>query len=279
MFGLHADVTFQGGMPPAMARQTVQLPAMPPRFDPSPNADPAVRRLFATHPLLVSLPESERAALLHWSRLRVLDRQETIWQQGHAASNVVFVLDGHVKLSRTLADGSEVILELVGPGSCLGEVAAVRRRPLEATATTLATCHLLVFDIRQFRQAFECHPDGLLALLQLADERCRTLADGLADALSLPAPARLAKVLVRLARLSDTESVGETRLPLQLSQTELGALSGMCREFVCRYLRTWRNASWIRMLGGAVVSLHVAALARLSGEDANDTVETERLLA
>jgi CRP/FNR family cyclic AMP-dependent transcriptional regulator len=279
MSGLHSSTALDGGLQAAMAFQaTAALRANPTRFDTGPNADPTARRLFASHPLLTSLPD-HGTGLLRWSRLRVLDRQEVICQQGDTASIVVFVLEGHVKLSQALAEGGETILEIVGPGGCLGDMAAVRKRPHDTTATTLSSCRLLLIDARQFRQAFERHPDGLLALLQLADERCQTLSEGLADARGLSAAARLAKMLVRLARLSDSELLGETRLPLQLSQSELGALSGMCREFVCRYLCTWRKAGWIQMLGGAVVSLHVAALAKLSGEDPNDMAETRRLSA
>jgi CRP-like cAMP-binding protein len=280
MSGLHSSTALNGGMHAAVAFQAAAaLRAMPSRFDTGPNADPAARRLFATNPLLTSLPDHERTGLLCWSRLRALDCQEVIWQQGETASIVVFVLEGHVKLSHALAEGGEAILELIGPGGCLGEMAAMQRRPHDTTATTLSSCRLLLVDARQFRQAFVRSPDGLLALLQLGDERCHALAEGLADARCLSAPARLAKLLVRLARLSDSESRDETRLPLQLSQSELGALSGMCREFVCRYLRIWRNAGWLQMLGGAVVSLHVAALAKLSGEDPNDTAEARRLSA
>jgi CRP/FNR family cyclic AMP-dependent transcriptional regulator len=272
MSDLHSSsLAIEGSVDRAVAFQTAAaLHPIALQFDTGPNADPPARRLFATHPLLTSLPAQERIGLLRWSRLRAVDRRQVIWLEGETASSVIFVLEGHMKLSRTLDDGREAILELVGPGNCLGDMAAVQKRPQKATATSLSSCRLLLTDARQFRQAFERHPDGLLVLLQLADERCHALTEDLLDARCLSASARLAKVLVRLARVSDREALGEIRLPLRLSQSELGALSGMCREFVCRYLRTWRNSGWIQILGGAVVSLHVAALAKLSGEDANE---------
>jgi CRP-like cAMP-binding protein len=236
-----------------------------------PLGDPAVRRLFAAHPVLGTLPDQERDALLQWSRIRILGRQEMICRQDEAASSVILVLEGHLKLSSLVADGTEVFLDIAGPGQCIGELAALQKQLHTADATALSPCRVLLIDSRQFRLAFEHRSDGLLAILRLAGERLRRVSEQLADTCTLAAPVRLAKVLLRLARLPSSGSNSVAGLPLRLSQSELGLMTGLCREVVNKQLRIWLADGWIGMCAGRVTSVEIAALGRLVGDTEGDS--------
>ena len=73
--------------------------------------EPDMHTLAATHPLLGTLPERERWALLDWSRLRHAARHQMIYREGEPANAVFIVLRGYARSSRTTADGREVSLE------------------------------------------------------------------------------------------------------------------------------------------------------------------------
>lgn len=244
-----------------------------------PAADPGVRRLVAAHPALRMLPEAERTAMLRWSRIRVLRRQEVICQHGDPVTSVILILEGYVKLSTTLAAGDEVMLDIIGPGSCVSEMPALLRLSQAGDLVALTPCRLLMIDARHFRLAFERQPDGLMAILQSATERLLSVTEQAVDHRALNGQGRLAKALLRLARLAPRGSSGMACLPLRFSQGELGAMTGMSREFVNKHLGVWRDAGWVRMSGGRVLSVDVAALAKLAGDSGEAEVESRRNVA
>jgi CRP/FNR family transcriptional regulator, cyclic AMP receptor protein len=250
-----------GKLKPASAYGALkQFQPVPATTETGPAADPAVRKLIATHPALRALSEPDQQALLRWSRIRHARRKELICRQDDPASAVIFVLEGYVKLSTDRAEGDEVFLDIVGPLECAGELAALQRQPNDANITAMSPCRLLMIEGRPFRQAFDCQPDGLLAIMHLASERILRATERLVDISSLTAQARLAKALLSLTGLSSSDSDGARCLSLRLTQTDLGVITAVCREVVNKQLGIWRHAGWIKMAGGTVTSIDNAAL-------------------
>ncbi|WP_428491935.1 Crp/Fnr family transcriptional regulator [Rhodopila sp.] len=231
------------------------------------DADPTVRRLIAAHPALGTLPRHEHRTLLRGSRIRPLKRQELIFRQGDAASSVALVLEGFVKLSVPLADGGELVLDIAGPGACIGEISVLHARTRGADAAALAPGRLLIIDARQFRQTFDRMPEGLLALLRLASRKLQRATGQLIDSRARSALARLAKTVLQVARLAPSDPHHPGGLGLRLSQGEWGLMAGMSRELVNKHLGVWRDAGWISLSGGTVTSVDIAALEGISGDD------------
>jgi CRP-like cAMP-binding protein len=228
-----------------------------------PRAEAATARLVAAHPALGTLPEADRQALLRWSNVRSLKRRERICEQGDPVSAVILLLEGYAKLSTPIDDGEEILLEVIGPGSCAGELTALQRRAHDATVTALSPCRVLLIDVRQFRQVFDRNPEGLLAMVHLANDRLQRATEQLVDSRKRTGPVRLAKAVLQLAGLSTTGPRHAASVPLGLSQGELAAMTGTCREVVNKQLGVWREAGYIRMSGGSVTSVDVTTLARL----------------
>jgi CRP-like cAMP-binding protein len=284
MSGLNAAHSIHGSTPALGAntgskviyRSAEFLRSVPPVGESGPSPDPAVRKLFAAHSVLGTLTDQEQRALLTWSRIHTATRQQTIFQQNDPSNAVILVLAGHVKLSRPAADGREVFLDIAGPGVCIGDVAVLQKQSHDADVIALSPCRLLLIDARQFRQIFERRTDALLAMLRLANERFQRVAEQLEDACVLSASSRLAKALLRLARLSSSAYNGGAVLPL--SQRELGVMTGVSREAVNKQLRVWKAAGWIALTNGAVTSIRTAALSLQTG-DADRGAERQSALA
>ena len=100
----------------------------------------------------------------------------------------------------------------------------------------------------------------MFAAVRLLSERLSMATARSMDAVSLPAPVRLAKALLHLADLHSRYVDGQVLIGFRLSQRELGAMTGMIRESINKHLKAWRAAGWVALSGSAVTLRDVGAL-------------------
>ncbi len=224
------------------------------------DLDPTEQRVVAANPVLGCLAAADLLGLVRRSTLLMVDARDVVFGQGEAGPSVLIVLHGHVKLSLTTAGGREAILDVAGPGDLFGEVAVLNGWPRAADAVALSPCRLLSIDGQQAIQALQGAPASLLALIRLLSGRLRTATEQMTDAVGLPAPARVAKALTYLAALhSRTDRLG-LHIEFQLSQRELGALTGLTRESINKHLANFRDCGAIRMSGQDITILDLPQL-------------------
>jgi CRP/FNR family transcriptional regulator, cyclic AMP receptor protein len=212
------------------------------------------------NPILGCLPEQELLSLVRQSLVRSLPKDRVIFRNGDAGHSVVLILQGYVKLSAMAAHGREVVLEIAGPGTLFGELAVLNSVPRKADATALTATRVLAIDGTLFRSTIARTPDAMLAAIRLLSERLSAVTAQGMDAVSLPAPVRLAKVLLHLAQLQSHKVSDGTHIGVRLSQRELGAMTGLIRESINKHLKAWRAAGWIELVRGSVTLRDVAAL-------------------
>ena len=163
-------------------------------------------------------------------------------RSGDRVDSATVLLEGSVKVHKTAAEGSEVVLALLGPGDLLGEMSAVGDAERSADATALEAVEGLIVPVPDLRGFLSAHPHAMLALLELAVARLR-LADlrriEFATAGSL---ARVASRLVELAeRFGSERDDGAVEIAIPLTQEELAAWSASSRESTARALHTLRE--------------------------------------
>jgi CRP/FNR family cyclic AMP-dependent transcriptional regulator len=96
------------------------------------------------------------------------DDGEVIFREGDAATKMYIVREGEVELRR----GSEV-LELLGPGSIVGEMALIDPAPRSATVVAKGEAKLVAVDEATFRQLVQKVPGFALEVLRVVVRRLR----------------------------------------------------------------------------------------------------------
>jgi CRP/FNR family transcriptional regulator, cyclic AMP receptor protein len=211
----------------------------------------------------VPMRELERLTpLLHERSFPAGANVLTAEQPGEA---IYMIVSGSVKVYVLSADGSEVILALVGPGEVVGEMSAADSLGRSADVLTLEETTFLWMDRTTFRSSVAESPVLAQNLAEIFSRRLRVANTRLLALGTLDVPGRVASQLLALAREHGDEAPegGGLLIPMRLTQTDLAALVGASRVRVNQALGFLRKRNAISVgRDGRITVLDADALAR-----------------
>ena len=191
---------------------------------------------------------------------------QAVFRKADEGQGLFAVLSGAVKLTVPSLDGRELVLRMVGAGEIFGEVALLDGGPRTADAMAAGRCHLLFLDRRDFLAVLKEEPSLAIKLLALVSDRLRQTSEQVEE-LTFEAPtARLAKALLRVARLQGTAAAEKPQI--RITQKELGRTVGLSRETTNKCLNEWALDGALKIEKGACTLLDRAFFARLASGEA-----------
>jgi len=230
--------------------------------------DMAARRAALTPSALFQvLQPAEIDNLLAQAAVKRVARNELILRRGDASSGANIIVSGRVRIGTISEDGREVTLGVVGPGEVLGEMSVLDGEEVSADVTALEDCVLLFIERTRFLRLLRADADLCLRLMAVLCRRLRRSNATLEELALLDLGARLARLLLRLARDYGVKAARGTRIEVKLSQKDLGTLVGSSREKVNRQLREWEAAGVLGKDAGYLVILRPDLLAAASAPE------------
>ena len=192
-------------------------------------------RAFDAHAFLASAGIAR--TIVHYRK------QEHIYSQGDAASTVVYIQQGGVKLSVVNELGREVVVGLLGPGDFLGEgcLAGLPFRMGIATAITPTTV-LVIEKKEMIRVLHDEHKFSDRFISYLLTRNIRVEED-LVDQLFNSIEKRLARALLLLARYSKQDH--PQRMLPKISQETLAGMVGTTRSRVNLFMNKFKKLGFI----------------------------------
>lgn len=223
--------------------------------------DEARRAALARTQLFRALQPTDLDTVLARTIVRRVPRHEIILRRGDTNGAMVVIVAGRVRISIVSEDGKEATLSVLGPGEVLGEMSLLDGEPCSADATAQEDCTLLVIERSQFLRLLRANSDLCLHLMAVLTRRLRRANTTVEDLALLELPARLGRVLHRLASDYGVPVRTGTRIEVKLSQKDLSTLVGASREKVNKQLRRWEEDGVLGKDAGRMVIRDAAALA------------------
>ena len=170
-------------------------------------------------------------------------RGETIFTQGDACEDVLYIQTGGVKLSVLSKTGREAVVAMLGPGDFFGEgcLAGQPIRMGSATAITPSVV-LLVGKEKMVRLLHQQHTMSDRFISHMLARNIRTEED-LIDQLFNSSEKRLARALLLLARYGKQDK--PARLVPRISQETLAEMVGTTRSRVNFFLNKFKKLGFI----------------------------------
>jgi CRP/FNR family cyclic AMP-dependent transcriptional regulator len=188
-----------------------------------------------------------------YGRRRKFRKNAMLYEQGEVSSRFYFVLKGLVQISIFRVDGSEVVLELMGPDTICGEGAAFDGLPRFSSGVAVEDTETIEFDSARLTEAFREHPEFASSLLRVTSLKQRVLAIRLKHLASREPQERIMELLTRLEEMFAIEHPKGRLLVTQLTHEQIAAMTGTSRVTVTRTMQRLRQQGRIAILQGHIL--------------------------
>jgi CRP/FNR family transcriptional regulator len=219
--------------------------------------------VLAQVPLFRRVSAEDRDRLVKVAHLRLYERGDRIFAEGDASEFFYVVVTGRVKVFKHTPTGSDVILEIFGPGGPLGAVAAYESRPYPASSEALESTTCLLIPRQTFFDLLEHHPSLVRGLLGSLSLRLVELTTRLAE-LTGRIETRFARLFLKLADQLGRPERGGVFIPLPLARQELADLTGTTIETSIRIMSRWAKEDVLRTEKDGFVLVDRSALENLT---------------
>lgn len=191
--------------------------------------------------LFSGLGERQLDTLAAASVRRSFPRGRMIVAEGESSQSLYILLSGSAKVQRSDTEGKEVILAVLEPGECFGEMSLLDNEPRSASVITLVSCDFMAINKEAFLGVLGENPQiamnimrGLVKRLREADRKIETLA-------LLDVYGRVARVLLDFSEEVKGQRVIRGKLPRQ----EIAKMIGASREMVSRVMKGLEKDGYI----------------------------------
>ncbi len=217
-------------------------------------------KLVARIPLFATLEPEARKPLANLMRVRRYSARQVVVWEGETGGSLFLSLTGYFKAITTGSDGKEMLLSVMGPGEVFGELSVLDGQPRSASVVTLEPGELASIERPALFELMATSPRLAIGLIEVLAQRVRTLTKRYETISTLDVPQRLAQVLVSLAQKHGQPDGPRVRIPVRLSQQDLGSMVGATRESVNKQLRKWTESGVLHRETGCVVISDFPAL-------------------
>jgi CRP/FNR family cyclic AMP-dependent transcriptional regulator len=172
--------------------------------------------------------------------------------RGDPAASIYFVQTGRIKITVVSAAGKEAVLAMPGPHDFFGEGSLVKQAVRVSTAETLESS--IVFRVEKRAMIRSLHEQSDLSEKFMAALLTRNIdiEEDLCDQLFNHSEKRLARVLLKLARLREHDVVQDANIPV-LSHEILAEMVGTTRSRITHFMNKFRTMGLIEYNGELVI--------------------------
>jgi CRP/FNR family transcriptional regulator, cyclic AMP receptor protein len=193
------------------------------------------KHFFDSHDFL-DVPGAVRKVLANGAKV-------TVFSQGDAASSILYIQEGAVKLMVVNEAGKEAVVAILGPGDFLGEECLAGQSLRVNTAETITRSTILVIEKREMIRLLQAQKTLAEQFIQYTFSRYIRVEEDLIDQLFNSSEKRLVRTLLLLARYGKQDK-SEITVP-RISQETLAEMIGTTRSRVNIFMNKFKEMGFI----------------------------------
>jgi len=181
--------------------------------------------------LLRGLSDEEQEHVRRRGVRRRITKGQILLRQGEPAEALYLVEAGRLKLTQLTADGQAVTVRFTGLGELCAAVAVLDGKAYPFSATAVESGEVRFWTRAVLRELFRQCPALERNVLEIVGMHSRELLDRFRELATEPVAQRLARCLLRLARLGDRGTRGQALLLDELAATTIYTVNRVLSEW------------------------------------------------
>ncbi len=200
------------------------------------------------------------------SASRSLADGDYLFRQADRSNSVYVVTSGRLKLIRSAATGREILLEIRGPGSLVGELGAIDDSLRSASARSVGRVEVLTVESARFNRMLAEHASVSHAVLRSLATRMRQTVDRRVQAGVGDVKNQLCGRLLELVDVPVNGTSGPIEVQSPLTQQEFADWLGVSRDAIVIALQQLRSDGVVETGRRKIRLLDVAKLQRMASK-------------
>ena len=180
-------------------------------------------------------------------KVKEYHRGESIYSQGDAASTVMYIQQGGVKLSVVNGSGKEAVVAMFGPTDFFGEGCMAGQTVRMGTTTAVTPTKLLVIKKEELLRILHTEREFSDRFISYMLAHNIRVEEDLIDQLFNSSEKRLARALLLLARYGEQDQ--PERVLAKVSQETLASMVGTTRSRINFFMNKFRKLGFIEYNG------------------------------
>ena len=203
------------------------------------------QRLLGESPFFASLTPEDLVQVQREINQRHYADGETIQHAGDPAERLSIVAMGTVKLVRPTMDGTDVLLDLLGPGQGFGSQIQLGDTNYREDVTAQTHACILHINATTFASLMQKYPEIAGSALKFVSSKLADARNTIEELSAYPVEQRLAATLVRLADRVGKQREADILIDIPLSRQDLADMTGSKVETVSRVMSDFRRQGLI----------------------------------
>jgi len=156
-----------------------------------------------------------------------------IFSQGDESDGLFVIREGMVKVYMSDESGKEMLIDTLGPGEIVGEVASLDGQPRTASVAALVNTQVAKISLQEFEQFIKENSDLALELVKLLASRVRDHATSINN---LAFKNVYGRVIWLLEKHAVDNADGSKTVKRKFTQQDIADMVGSSREMVSRVI-------------------------------------------
>lgn len=208
---------------------------------------------IGNHWIFKNLEPEEIKALSHEAMRKKLTKGQSLFLQGDPADEMFLIKGGHIKLSKVLEDGTELMLDIRKAGDFVGENMFSEESLYPVSAFCLEDTLTCGFSRSQFEELVLQYPKVGLRIIKTLSERISSLTDRVGSLAASNIEDRLYRVLCNVAKEHGAKSPRGIVIQFPLTHEDLGFLTGAHRVSITRAMKALKKSGKILLEGRRLI--------------------------
>jgi len=181
----------------------------------------------------------------HARSLRI-PKDETIFEQEGDAHTFFLLLDGHVRVVKTTAEGQQVIVRYISPGELMGIAHALGLTTYPASAIAAVDCVVLAWPGRLWPEFAAAFPDFGTNTYRAVGTRLQDAHTRIVEMSTEQVDRRVARALLKLVDQTGRRTDEGLLIDFPISRQDIAEMTGTTLHTVSRLLTAWEEHGLVK---------------------------------